>query len=100
MNEPTRLKENENYQYIPVTRNNQESWDIRILDGEFVETVFYFDKLQVAEDGEHLNFNFQIISTPDPDLDVNNEGLQKYVGMVLYDILENSLSNQEARQQE
>ena len=94
------LVENENYQFIPVNRDNKESWDIRILDGDFVETVFYFDKLQVAEDGEHLKFNFEIVSTPNPDLTTENVDLQQYVGMVLYNILENSATNQEALQQE
>jgi hypothetical protein len=85
------LVENKDYQFIPVNREGQESWDIRILEGEFVETVFYFDKLQVAEDGEHMKFNFHIVSTPNPDLTVNEEGLQQYVGMVLYNILENAI---------
>jgi hypothetical protein len=94
------LVENKNYQFIPVNRDDKESWDIRILEGEFVETVFYFDKLQVAEDGEHLKFNFEIVSTPNPDLTTENVDLQQYVGMVLYNILENSATNQEAIQQE
>jgi hypothetical protein len=94
------LVENKNYQFVPVNRDNKESWDIRILEGEFVETVFYFDKLQVAEDGEHLKFNFEIVSTPNPDLTTENVDLQQYVGMVLYNILENSATNQEALQQE
>lgn len=87
-----KLNENKDYQFIPVDRNGQESWDIRILEGDFTETVFYFDKLQVTEDGDHLSFNFKIVSTPDPDLTVDNKDLQQYAGMILYDILENSTS--------
>ena len=86
------LIENRDYQFIPVNRNNTESWDIRILEGEFVETVFYFDKLRVADDGQHIKFNFHIVSTPNPDLTIDDTGLQQYVGMVLYNILENSVS--------
>ena len=85
------LVENKDYQFIPVNREGQESWDIRILEGEFVETVFYFDKLQVSDDGEHMKFNFHIVATPNPDLTIDNEGLQQYVGMVLYNILENAI---------
>jgi hypothetical protein len=77
------LSENKDYQFIPVNRDGKESWDIRILEGEFVETVFYFDKIQVADDGEHIKFNFYIVSTPNPDLNEDNQGLQKYAGMVL-----------------
>ena len=86
------LLENKDYQFIPVNRDGKESWDIRILEGEFVETVFYFDKLQVAENGEHLKFNFHIVSTPNPDLNEDDQGLQEYVGMVLYNILENTVT--------
>lgn len=94
------LVENKDYQFIPVNRDGSESWDIRILEGEFVETVFYFNKLQVAEDGEHLKFNFDIVSSPNPDLNTEYEGLQEYVGMILYNILESSATNKEALQQE
>jgi hypothetical protein len=86
------LLENKDYQFIPVNRDGKESWDIRILEGEFVETVFYFDKLQVAENGEHLKFNVHIVSTPNPDLNEDDQGLQEYVGMVLYNILENTVT--------
>jgi hypothetical protein len=85
------LSENKDYQFIPVNRDGKESWDIRILEGEFVETVFYFDKIQVADDGEHIKFNFYIVSTPNPDLNEDNQGLQKYAGMVLYNILESAI---------
>jgi hypothetical protein len=93
------LSENKDYQHIPVIRDNQEAWDIRILEGEFVETVFYFDKLQVADDGEHIKFNFYIVSTPNPDLTIEDVSLQQYVGMILYDILENVVVS-EGRKQE
>jgi hypothetical protein len=75
-----------------VTRDGKESWDIRILNGEFVETVFYFDKLQVDKDRENIKFNFHIVSTPNPDLNIEDVGLQQYVGMVLYNILENTVT--------
>lgn len=88
------LVENKDYQYIPVNRDGKESWDIRILEGEFVETVFYFDKLQISEDGEHMKFNFHIVSTPNPDLTTDNEGLQQHVGMILYNVLENAVVNE------
>ena len=86
------LLENKDYQFIPVTRDGKESWDIRILNGEFVETVFYFDKLQVDKDRENIKFNFHIVSTPNPDLNIEDVGLQQYVGMVLYNILENTVT--------
>ena len=86
------LIENEDYQFIPVIRDGNESWDIRILQGEFVETVFYFDKLQVDETREHIKFNFYIVSSTNPDLNTIDVGLQQYVGIVLYNILGNNVT--------
>jgi hypothetical protein len=72
-----------------------ENWDIRILTGEFTETVINFKQLQVSEDGEHLTFNFNIISTPDEDLDAEtNTDLQNTAAMVLSNILENSVTRE------
>lgn len=89
------LKENVDYELIPGQR--EDSWDIRILNGEFVETVFYYDKITVVDDEGLLNFNFSIVTTPDPDLTVENEGLQKYAADVLYDIITESVKEAEGK---
>ena len=84
------LEENVDYEMIP---GEGENWDIRILTGEFVETVINFKQLRVADDGEHLTFNFEIVTTPDPELNADtNTDLQSHVGMVLSSILENSVT--------
>lgn len=86
------LEENIDYEMIP---GEGENWDIRILTGEFTETVINFKQLQVSEDGEHLTFNFNIISTPDEDLDAEtNTDLQNTAAMVLSNILENSITRE------
>jgi len=92
MSEPTMLKENEDYQLIP---NDNDGWDIRILEGEFVETVFTYGKVMAVEEEGKLSFDFSIVSTPDPDLSTENEGLQKFVGDVLYTLIVDSLKEKE-----
>lgn len=83
------MKENEDYELIP---GEGENWDVRILNGDYVETVLNFSKLQVAEDGEHLNFNFDIVTSPDPSLNPQTDiDLQNTAGMILSDILENAV---------
>jgi hypothetical protein len=80
------MKQNEDYELIP---GEGENWDIRILTGEFVETVLNFSKLRVTEDGENLSFNFDIVSSPDPLLKADeNVDLQNTAGMILSNILE------------
>lgn len=88
----TELKENEDYELVP---NDKDGWDIRILNGDYVETVFNFGKIMVMEDEESLSFDFEVISTPDPDLTAEDLGLQKYVGNVLYDIITRSVKEKE-----
>lgn len=88
------MKENEDYELIP---GNGENWDVRILLGDFTETVVNFKELKVSEDAKHLTFNFEIVSTPDPDLTEESEELQQHVGSVLGDILENSVARMESK---
>jgi hypothetical protein len=84
------LEENVDYEMIP---GEGENWDIRILTGEFVETVINFKQLRVTDDGEHLSFNFEIVTTPDPELNADtNIDLQNHAGMILSSILENSVT--------
>ena len=85
------LKENEDYELVP---NDNDGWDIRILTGDYVETVFTFGKIVVMESEEGLSFDFEVVSTPDPDLTAEDWGLQKYVGNVLYDIITRSVKEE------
>jgi len=86
-NQSIKLEENVDYELVP---SDGENWDIRLLQGDFTETVIAFKKLQVSDDGEHLKFNFDLVSSPDPDLTVDSYELQKHMGNVLNGILENS----------
>jgi hypothetical protein len=86
------MKENIDYELIP---GEGENWDIRILTGEFTETVINYKRLQVSNDGEHLTFNFEIVSSPDEGLDAEtNLDLQNTAAMVLSNILENSVTRE------
>jgi hypothetical protein len=80
------MKQNTDYEMIVGTGEN---WDIRILTGEFNETVLAFDTLKITDDGEHLSFNFNIVSSPINDLDTEtNIELQETAGLILQNILE------------
>lgn len=80
------LKENEHYELIP---GQNEHWNVRILDGQFTETVIEFEKLKLAEDGETLKFSFEIISSPDVEVSKDNIDLQVYAKDMLHAIMEN-----------
>lgn len=81
------LVENVDYELIP---HEETDWHIRILTGEFTETVIQFGAIQ-ENDGE-LNFNFDLIFSPDFDLTTENTDLQNHAGSILLSIINESLS--------
>lgn len=91
-----KLEENVDYELIP---GQGENWDVRLLEGSFPETVVAFNKLQVSEDGEHMKFNFDLISSPDPDLTEDNLELQQHMADVLQAILENAAAIMENKKE-
>lgn len=89
------MKENEDYQLTPA--DGEDMWNIRMLSGDFVETVFNFGSLKVSEDGESLNYNYNIAFSPDEDLSVDNEEFRETVEQVLMSILESALQREEQK---
>lgn len=89
------LKENVDYELIP---SSGENWDVRLLQGDFTETVVAFNQLRVSDDGEHMKFNFDLVSSPDPDLTENSYELQKHMANILNSILENAAELMENKQ--
>jgi hypothetical protein len=80
------IKENEDYELII---GEDDFWNIRILSGPYTETVYQYNHLKLDEKTDTLRFNASIISTPDDDLSENDVEFQKYIGEILFDILEN-----------
>jgi hypothetical protein len=79
------LKENEDFVLVPA--EGEDAWAVRFLKGDFVETVVQYGAVGFNEVKDALTFNFDIISTPNSELDENNEDLQVYAGQVLESII-------------
>ena len=85
-----KLSEKVHYNIIPAEEQNL--WNVRILE-EFPETVISYGAIEFLgknkndKDGQ-LSFNFQIISSPDAELSVNDLTLQRYCGRILNSILD------------
>jgi len=89
------MKQNKDYELVPA---DEDQWHVRILTGEFTETVFQFGSITIDEDYEDSNegglmrYNFDIISTPDPmiasDNIDENMPLQETVANILVSIME------------
>jgi len=83
------MKENEDYVLIPAKgiADNDQAWDIRILTGEFNETVIRFGNVQLDGINDRLKFNFIVVLAPSDYINEKNEGLQAVAGSILEDLL-------------
>lgn len=84
--------ENQDYELIP---NEEDSWNIRIITGEYIETVFSFQTLKFDSKKEELTFSVEIVYTPDPDLTTDDVEFQRCAGDILYSIFNNISSELE-----
>ena len=87
-----KLSEGVHYEIIPQT-DDIRGWDVRLLE-EYPETVIRYGN--VAFDGKRdaLTFNYDIVSSPDPDLQIeNNLTFQEYCGRILSNIIEQSITD-------
>lgn len=98
----TQHKENETYELVPSPEDEQ-AWNVRILDGMYNETVVKYGSISFNEhDGEDetLSFNFQIVESPDADLDESDEDLQEFAGKLLEHIIVQAIEAEEIEMQE
>ena len=88
-----RKSEGVDYELIPSDENEQ-AWNVRILEGDFVETVLQYGAISFnkVREGE-MNFNFSIVSTPDQDLEVSNLDLQEEAGDILQSVIAQAISD-------
>mgnify|MGYP000049254611 CR=1 FL=1 len=86
-------KENETYQLIPGP-DFAQNWHIRILEGNFEETVIEVGTISYNETNDDvLTFNFEIVETPDNSLTIENIELQITVGEILEEIITAAIEN-------
>ena len=87
-----KLSEGVHYEIIPQT-DDTRGWDVRLLE-EYPETIIRYGN--VAFDGKRdaLTFNYEIVSSPDPDLEVEtNLTFQEYCGRILSSIIDKSITD-------
>ena len=80
------LKEKEHYEIIP-DKGDDQAWNVRILSGTFTETVLKYGVVKFNGKKKDMTFNFDIVSTPDTELNVSNLELQDFAGMMLEQIM-------------
>lgn len=83
------LEENVDYELVPA---DNDMWHVRILKGEFVETVIRDIMLKWDNDRKTFNFSFQIETSPDQELTTSNSELQQTVADIIRAIQETELN--------
>ena len=68
--------------------DDEASWNVRLLGGPFPETVLKYDAIAINETDDCLNYNFAIVSSPDPELTVENKEMQAASAYILGKILD------------
>lgn len=90
----SKLSEHVDYELTPSEGvENDQAWDVRILRGDFAETVVRFGNIKFNDDDDCLNFNYVVQYTPDETLTEEREDLIEYVGQILESVLENAITD-------
>ena len=81
------------YELIPSAEAEiEQAWDVRILQGDFVETVVRFGNIAFNGETGCINFNFVVISSPSGSTEDDLE-LQEIVGDILESVLEDAVND-------
>jgi len=79
--------ENKDYELIP---GDNDHWHIRILSGEFIETVYYYREIKIRDSEEHLKFGTVVTQHQmEDDWDYHNDvKWHKLTGKVLTSLMD------------
>ena len=79
------MKQNQDYELVPA---GDDQWHVRILTGDFVETIIRYGQLRYHEEDDNIHFDFFVTKSPDPDATENNVDLQLRAAQILESLLE------------
>lgn len=89
-----KLIEGQDYALVPASAvENDQAWDVRILEGDFAETVIRFGNIAFDGENDCLSFNFVIVSTPYDDLTTESVELQNRAADILASLLEEAAAS-------
>lgn len=87
------LVEGKDYELVPVMEGDTELWNVRILEGDYLETVIRFGTLTPDTRNQEIRFTFDVIYTPDDAITKEDGGLQEFVTLVLASIIPDTLES-------
>lgn len=89
------MREAVDYEYV-VDEKDKSSVHIKLLTGEYKDTVFKYGKVGVKEEGDkaYLQFNFDVIQSPIKKLEKKLE-FKNYIGDLLSTIITKQIDVEE-----
>jgi hypothetical protein len=84
--------ENQDYRLLPA--ENSDYWNIRIISGPFLDTVYNYTTLKITDDGEHLAYSCNIIESPDTDLTTDDPLFRQVTGEILTAIMDAAIEEE------
>ena len=88
------LRENIDYEIIP-DKGDDQAWNVRVLRGPYTETVLKYGTVRFNEIPKNMSFNFEIVYSPDSELEITNTTLQDFAGEMLEKIMAQGLKDGE-----
>jgi len=85
------MSEGVDYELMPVDVANDQAWDVRILSGDFTESVIRFGGIRFDGERDCLTFNFIMVDSTTESTSADPE-LQEVAGAILEDVLEKAAS--------
>ena len=85
------MREAIDYEYV-VDEKDKTSVHIKLLNGDYKDTIFKYGKVGVKEEDDkaYLQFNFDVIESPIKKLEKNLE-FKNYIGDLLVDIMSGNM---------
>lgn len=90
MTEQNKLVEGTDYELVPA-EGIPDAWGVRVLTGDYVESVIVYENIAFNEVKDCLTFNFVVVSSPEKDLDANDPDLQDYAASLLQNLIEKGI---------
>ena len=84
---PARQNWIENKNFVLVPEEDQNFWKVRILTGDFIETVFQYGTVKFDQNNHTVSFTYEVVYTPDPSFDLQTAEFKKVASDILHSLL-------------
>ena len=89
----SKMTEGTDYELIPADQiENDQAWDVRLLSGDFIETVVRYGRIKFDGIRDCLTFDFKVVYSPVDGVTPDDVELQEHAADVLESILDDAVA--------